>query len=228
VIETFYIYLHRRADTGEVFYVGKGTARTDKKRYKRAYCVDDRNVMWRRIVSKTAYSVDVVADFFDESDAFRMERELIALHGRRMDGGTLCNFTLGGEGHSGLSPSAKTRAKLSAAFSGERHFNWGKKLSAETCRKKSETLKSSPKNLRGKKLPQWWKDRIAIGKIGKRNPMYGKTGASHPMSRKVVDRLTGATYDSVQIAAEALGHKMKTLYNWLSGHRPNPTTLEFA
>ena len=42
------------------------------------------------------------------------------------------------------------------------------------------------------------------------------------------DRESGATFDSVQIAAEKLGYKMKTLYNWLSGHRKNPTSLEFA
>ena len=68
----------------------------------------------------------------------------------------------------------------------------------------------------------------SITKVGALNPMYGKTGAAHPNSRKVRDRSTGAIYDSVQIAADELGHKMKTLYNWLSGHRPNPTTLEFA
>ena len=67
----------------------------------------------------------------------------------------------------------------------------------------------------------------SITKIGVLNPMYGKTGAAHPNSRRVVDRTTGTTYDSVQIAADARGHKMKTLYNWLSGHRPNPTALEF-
>ena len=68
----------------------------------------------------------------------------------------------------------------------------------------------------------------SVTKIGSLNPMYGKTGGKHPNSRKVIDRSTGVIYDSVQIAADSLGHKMKTLYNWLSGHRPNPTSLEFA
>lgn len=68
----------------------------------------------------------------------------------------------------------------------------------------------------------------AITKMGPLNPMYGKTGAQHPNSRRVRDRSTGIVFDSVLIAAEARGFKMKTLYNWLSGHRPNPTTLEFA
>jgi hypothetical protein len=44
----------------------------------------------------------------------------------------------------------------------------------------------------------------------------------------VIDRATGTVYDSVQIAADARGVKMKTLYNWLSGHRSNCTALEFA
>ena len=224
---TFLIYIHKRQDTGEVFYVGKGT-RTKKKQYERATARDNRNAHWRRIVALTDWSSEVIADFFDERDAFKMECALIASYGRRKDGGTLCNFTRGGEGHSGLSPSQETRQKLRIAFSGERHPYWGKKLSAETCRRKSDAMKSSPRNLRGKKLPQWWKDRIAAGKVGVRNPMFGKTGAAAPNSRRVVDRMTGVAYDSVQIAADAHGVKMKTLYNWLSGHRPNTTTLEFA
>lgn len=72
------------------------------------------------------------------------------------------------------------------------------------------------------------KRKKSVTKIGALNPMYGKTGSAHPTSRKVRDRETGVVFDSVQIAADSLGFKMKTLYNWLSGHRQNPTTLEFA
>lgn len=224
---TYFIYQHRRLDTGEVFYIGKGT-RTHQKQYQRAYVTEKRSAFWTAISSKAGHSVELVADFYTESDAFEMERELIALHGRRVDGGSLCNLTLGGDGPSGFSPTQETRAKLRAAVAGERHANWGKKLSDETCRKKSESLKNSPLNLRGKKLPDWWKQRIAAAKVGVLNPMHGKTGAAHPNSRRVRDTKDGAVYDSVLIASEACGYKMKTLYNWLSGHRPNPTTLEFA
>lgn len=68
----------------------------------------------------------------------------------------------------------------------------------------------------------------AVSKIGERNPMYGVRGLEHPMSRVVVHTLAGVFYESVQDAADIHGFKMKTLYNWLSGHRPNPTPLEFA
>lgn len=224
---TYFIYLHRRADTGEVFYVGKGT-HTHKKQYERAFVTKKRSKFWNAIVAKCGHSIELIADFFTEADAFAMERDLIALYGRRRDGGSLCNLTLGGDGSSGLEKSFETLEKLRAAVAGERHANWGKKLSPETCRKKSESMKASPMNLRGKKLPDWWRQRIAATKVGTLNPMNGKTGAAHPNSRRVRDKTTGTIYDSVLIAAEERGHNMKTLYNWLSGHRPNPTTLEFA
>lgn len=224
---TYFIYLHRRMDTMDVFYIGKGT-RTHKAQYVRAYVVKKRSSFWNAIVSKAGYSVELVADFFNEDDAFAKEKELIEEHGRKCEGGTLCNLTTGGEGHSGLPMSDDARAKLSARNTGKGHFNWGKKLSKETCKNKSESMKSSPLNLSGKKLPDWWKQKIAATKVRALNPMYGKTGADHPNSRKVRDVANGNMYDSVQIAADATGQKMKTLYNWLSGHRKNPTTLEFA
>lgn len=68
----------------------------------------------------------------------------------------------------------------------------------------------------------------SVTKIGNLNPMYGVTGASHPNSRKVINKESGQVYDSVSIAADALGVKMKTLYNWLSGHRKKPFPVEFA
>ena len=111
---TYFIYLHRRNDTGEIFYVGKGT-RTSKKQYERAYVIEKRSAFWSAIVAKAGHAVELVADFFHEADAFALERDLIAAYGRRADGGILCNLTLGGDGSSGLHPSLETRAKLRAA-----------------------------------------------------------------------------------------------------------------
>lgn len=68
----------------------------------------------------------------------------------------------------------------------------------------------------------------SITKLAKLNPMYGKRGADSPRSRAVRDAATGFIYESVLLAATAHDLKMKTLYNWLSGHRKNPTMLEFA
>lgn len=65
----------------------------------------------------------------------------------------------------------------------------------------------------------------SLQQTGYSNSMYGKEGAN---ARSVVDTVTGVKYRTVSIAADALGHNMKTLYNWLSGHRKNPTNLRFS
>jgi len=212
------VYQHVRLDTGAVFYVGKGKSSRATER-------SSRNVWWRRIVAKAGgFEAHVVGVFDSDEEAFEVERALIAHYGK----GRLCNLTAGGEGASGLSPSAATRALLSAAVSGERHPNWGKRLSDETRRRKSESMKASPKNLRGRKLPDWWREKIRVAKCGAGNPMFGRTGDQHPRSRAVVDDATGTRYPSVTAAARMLGTRMQTLHNMLTGFRPNGTSLRFA
>lgn len=229
---TYFVYLHRRLDNGDVFYVGKGTRvsfgrQVQSQAYRRAFTTNKRNAFWNAVVRKSAYSVELIAEFFREEDALAFEVALIASYARRRAGGTLCNLTDGGEGVSGLVFSLDSREKMRLATAGNRHPNWGKKLSAETCRRKSESLRNSEHSLLGKKLPDWWKARISSAVRGPANVMYGRTGSAHPASRKVLDVQSGTVYDSVLLAAEATGHKMKTLCNYLSGHRANPTSLEF-
>jgi len=71
------------------------------------------------------------------------------------------------------------------------------------------------------------REKKSITKLGKLNPMYGKTGKDHPGTRRVMNVKTSKVYESVLEAATAYGFKMKTLYNWLSGHRKNTTDLRF-
>lgn len=226
MIDRFFVYVHRKADSGEVFYVGKGTVKHGS--YERAHVTKKRSLFWQAIAAKHGVRVEIVAEFDSEDLAFQLERDLISHYGRRADGGPLCNMTLGGEGHAGLSASEATRKKLHDRFAGDGHPNWGKTLSEETRRKKSDSMKASPRNLKGKKLPDWWKQKIAATKVGDMNPMHGKTGLSHPMSRAVINAGYGYVFASVQDAADFFGLNMKTLYNQLSGHRPNKFDLEFA
>jgi len=66
----------------------------------------------------------------------------------------------------------------------------------------------------------------SLSKRGAKNSMYGKRGTG--LARTVVDLNTNMIFKSVSEAAEKCGYKMKTLYNWLSGHRKNPTSLRFS
>lgn len=216
-----YTYLHRRATDGTVFYVGKGTAPRSPKKpiHSRAYDTYKRNHYWRNVAAKHGYTVEIFASCADDKEAQRVERELIASIGRD----NLTNMTDGGDGGAGRIVSAETRAKISKNSSRPRSEAW--KSAIRAARKNGGNGGVVKK---GDKLPDWWRNRISTAVTGSRNSMYCKTGAAHHNSRRVIDTGSGTVYDSVLIASEAVGIKMKTLYNMLSGHRQNRTNLRFA
>lgn len=101
---SFYTYFHTRLDTGEVFYVGKGTGR-------RAWAKTNRNKWWTAIVQKCGYEVQIAARWKDESEAFEHEKFLIKC--LRETGRNLVNLSDGGEGVSGIKYSVEERARSS-------------------------------------------------------------------------------------------------------------------
>jgi len=96
----FYVYEHRRASDGVVFYVGKGTGPRVKKS-------TNRNPHWKNIVAKHGFTAHKVYDNLSEAEAFRLEVNLISAYGAD----NLCNMTGGGDGMK--SPSDEVRARLS-------------------------------------------------------------------------------------------------------------------
>lgn len=107
----FYTYVHRRKDTGVVFYVGKGSG-------KRAQAKDGRNDYWHRITKKHGRQTEIVAYFFDEADAFEHERELIAEY--RAAGAALANMCDGGGGSTGMVHSEDAKRRISLAKTGKK------------------------------------------------------------------------------------------------------------
>lgn len=95
----FYVYVHKKASDGEIFYVGKGHG-------NRATDVKSRNKLWKSIVEKHGFTVDIVASDLPESDAFALESEMVRRYGRRNNStGVLANMTDGGDGSSGWTPN---------------------------------------------------------------------------------------------------------------------------
>jgi PHP family Zn ribbon phosphoesterase len=82
-----YVYGHYKADTGELFYIGKGTD-------KRAWSKYNRNPHWKNIVQKHGFTVKILHDNLTDDEAFVQEKILIEQVGQ----GNLCNMTPGGEG----------------------------------------------------------------------------------------------------------------------------------
>lgn len=64
----YYTYAHIRPDTGNIFYVGKGSK-------KRAYSKYDRNIHWKNTVKKNngVFHVKILNWFKNEMDAFAAE-----------------------------------------------------------------------------------------------------------------------------------------------------------
>lgn len=102
-----YVYLHRRATDGSIFYVGKGKNR-------RAWSRDRKNPWWRHIVAKHDFYVQIIRSHMVEPCALTIEKIVIAKVGRQF----LANLTDGGEGSTGYIPGPEVRAKMSAAKKG--------------------------------------------------------------------------------------------------------------
>lgn len=116
----FYVYLHRRRDSGAAFYVGKG-------RGDRAHRATSRNPHWRAIVAKHGGpAVELVAHGVTEEFALLAEIELIDVLRRR--GVRLANLTDGGEGVSGF-----TRKQSPEEIARRAAANTGRKRTPEQC-----------------------------------------------------------------------------------------------
>ena len=69
-----YLYKHIRLDTNEVFYVGiGGKYRPNQK---------NRNTIWKRIVAKTDYKIEIILESNDYEFIKQKEIELIKSYGR--------------------------------------------------------------------------------------------------------------------------------------------------
>lgn len=108
----YYVYFHRKATTGEIFYVGKGKG-------NRAWSRKSRNKFWKAVEKNHGFIVEIFMYGLQEWYALELEKDLISKYGRRNnDTGTLTNITDGGEGVSGLEHSLENRHKASIRSSG--------------------------------------------------------------------------------------------------------------
>jgi hypothetical protein len=120
----FYVYAHYEADTGRLFYVGKGSGR-------RAWSRASRNKHWLAIAAKHDFSVKIIRDGLSEKAAYKLEAEIIA------SCENLATYTAGGSGISGYRHSDAARQAMVLART-------GRPMSDEARRRMSETIRSRP------------------------------------------------------------------------------------
>ena len=152
----YYVYQHRRDDTGEIFYVGKG---------KRNRCFSlNRNQHWKNITNQTSYTIEILFDNLSSDIAFLVEMGLISKYNH--EGLSLCNRTIGGNGPIGYKHSFSSKEIISQKLKGRKLSPEHKKKISESRKgfKMSEEQKLKLSNtLTGKKLSEYHRKRIKEG-----------------------------------------------------------------
>lgn len=218
-----YVYRHIRYDKNEPFYIGIGS---DEK-YHRAGEKTRRNNLWKKIVSKTDYAIEILVDDISYDFAKIKEVEFISLYGRIIDNsGTLANLTIGGEGAKGHIVSEETRKKISNAQKGRvftedhrRKAVEGRRNVKLPPRTKEHQMKLDAHKI-GRPLKDSTKEKLRLANIGKISARRKPVGC-YDLSGNLIKK-----YSYVMEAAKDLGRyhcsisdaangKTKTAYGFI-------------
>lgn len=127
-----------------------------------------------RAIRKHGEEVFVVSILEETNDKTR-EIALIEEHDTRAWG---YNLTDGGDGTLGLTHSEEAKQKIGASLkgktAGDKHYMWGKSLSAETKEKLSSSLKGKNTWLKGRPQSEEVVRARALRQTGEGNPMFGR------------------------------------------------------
>lgn len=186
--QNFYVYLHVKEDTGEVFYVGKGT--------KVRWCVSfSRSLHWKNTAKKHGVVCRIVAHNLTAQESLILEKKLIVSYGRQdQKTGCLVNLTDGGDGVVNYVWTEEHRKKISEAGRGRKHTEEFKQMISRIHK--------------GKVLSEESRKKISIARKGK--PLSEKQKLSfenrgNSLSRKIVYIETGEVYDSLTLAGKPHG-----------------------
>ena len=217
-----YVYRHIRLDKNQPFYIGIGS----DSEYKRAKEKTRRSELWKRIVSKSDYIVEIITDNVSVDIAKEKEIEFIKLYGRiDKKNGTLCNMTDGGDGINGYIFSKSHRQKLSIKAKGRivseaqkeklRKYRLGVKNSDEARRKISIANKNR------KKSPE--QNLASSIRMKSNNPSKGKIGKNSLSFKGFIeaykDGIIVGVYEGVYDVANKLNITATKISAVLKGRR---------
>ena len=141
------IYQHRRADNGQIFYVGKASNPYRKLK------TQNRNSRWHQIVNEAGgFTAEEIVSNVDEDLSLLAEQEYIDK--LKKLGLPICNLTTGGQGRSGWNPSEETRKIWSEQRKGKAPHNKGNKKPATV---KTQEEKEEIKRIRAEKVSKAFK-----------------------------------------------------------------------
>jgi len=157
----FYVYYLRRPDKtdplepekGQPFYVGKGNNCRYLEHRKEAEKLKNKpgwKIVKIRLIHKLwkqglDFTEDIILDNLSEDEAFEIEQEAIKVYGRiNLGNGCLANMTNGGDGCSGFVYTEEYKQRIKNGLKGKHP-------------------------LLGKKMPDWWKEKLSQGHLGEKH-----------------------------------------------------------
>ena len=186
--QNYVVYRHRNNATNEIFYVGSGSLkRSGIKRYK--------TDVWKNIVSKDGYTIEIVSKELSLDDSLDLEYLMIDSYGTIIDeDGHLVNIKRDRHkshlssnvkislAQSGNRMDEKTKAKISKA-------NLGKKCSEETIAKISLAQSGEKGHMFGKTHSEKTKAKMSLSKSGENHPLFGKRHSEETKAKMSLSKL---------------------------------------
>lgn len=199
----FYVYEWYIIDTGEVFYVGKGTGNRYKSR-------NSRNYFFQCMVKSHDCNVRKIYEDLTEEEAFKKEIETIKFY-RENTNYRLTNQTDGGEGTSGWKPTEEFRKKQSKIHKLQwKDENFKNKMleirkDENGIYKSKEFREKISKIVKGENNPNYknyWSDkqREDLRNKQKLNPLY--KNETNPNAKKIICIETGEIFECIKFAIE--------------------------
>jgi hypothetical protein len=208
-----YVYIHKKADTKEIFYVGIG----NQLKYRRAYQItaNRRSKEWLKVVKKHGVEVEIYADNLTREQAIEIEILLIEKYGRiDLGNGVLVNMTKGGDGFPILSDEVKKRNPRNR---GQKRAEHATKITIE--------------KLTGRILSEETKEKMRLAKIGKKQSEKHLENRKNALKnatykgRTILNVETNETFNSISEAARFYKIDIATLNKKLNGKIENNTKL---
>lgn len=181
-MQRYYVYIWFLADSGEVFYVGKGSG-------NRVTSLKDRNRHFLNIRRKCKCDYRIVRYFDTEEEAYRYELELGKEY--KAKGQAWCCYVLG---KTDKYLSGEVKKKISASLKGSTPWNKGKKMPESYKQKLSEAKKGKKQSaetkrrrsmsLLGHEVTEQTKRKISDAMQGEKNHMYGKKQSQETIMKR--------------------------------------------
>lgn len=182
IVKKYYVYIWYIVGTREVFYVGKGSN-------NRVTSMKNRNNYFKNIRKRYKCDYVIIEYFEDEDDAYAFEKKL-GLEFKKIGQAKAC-YVLG-EIQKFI--DRRTRKKISKTLIGNIPWNKGRSMSMEYREKISKAKKGVPLGLmhrfsismalQGQKRSDATKKALSEGKIGSKNPMFGKSPSKETIEKR--------------------------------------------